>query len=341
MSVITPSQDIYMKDIEKRFLKEATSKLGIKNGQTKRLAKRHKTTIELITLNENHVQHASINDFSASGARIEIPFPIPVMGQLLLGVRLPESTEIIKIGGRVVWVKSIPKAQGRYQVGVQFYNIDWRLNKWLFAQTANAVETTLKERLMEPELDETPTLGAAPMSNEDRQHQNIAKEEFKVTSTEEKESKKLDVLLEYLASRGKMSRVFGELGGGEEKSLNRTQTMKASPSSLSSTIEVLTAPACSTNDIANDSSLPEATIKEIPSTHSIPPGKLIIDEHRYEALLIRLGQLEAEKKYLIEYQAHQEEKAQELEQARKKIAELEAELIQVKVRRPWWRFWKR
>jgi hypothetical protein len=123
-----------MKEIGKRFLKDATAKFGLKSGHKQRLSKRHPTTIELITLNGNPSKNASIHDLSTGGARLEIPFAVPIMGQLMFGVRLTESTEIINLSGKVAWVKAIPKTQGRYLVGIQFYNLDWRLDQWLRSQ---------------------------------------------------------------------------------------------------------------------------------------------------------------------------------------------------------------
>lgn len=68
---------------------------------------------------------------------------------------------------------------------------------------------------------------------------------------------------------------------------------------------------------------------------STPTEVISLSKEEYHRLIYRLGQLEEREQRLLEYQASQEEKALELEQARKRIAELEEQLTTR--RRGWWR----
>jgi excisionase family DNA binding protein len=58
-------------------------------------------------------------------------------------------------------------------------------------------------------------------------------------------------------------------------------------------------------------------------------NRVTVDRAHYDGLLVRLGQLEAEKRYLLEYKTGLEAKDRELEQARSTIAKARSELQQL------------
>jgi len=74
---------------------------------------------------------------------------------------------------------------------------------------------------------------------------------------------------------------------------------------------------------------------------SVSPGKAVVEVAYLEALMTRLGQLEAEKRYLLEYQADREAKEKELVEARARLTELETEVARLSKKKSWWRrYWK-
>ena len=66
-------------------------------------------------------------------------------------------------------------------------------------------------------------------------------------------------------------------------------------------------------------------------------NRVTVDRAHYDGLLVRLGQMEAEKKYLLEYKGGLEAKDKELDHAKVEIDRLKAELERARV--PFWRRW--
>lgn len=207
---------------------------------------------------------------------------------------------------------------------------------------------------MEAESKKTRAIEVNKVFNNNGQHQDAPKEKSVTATTASQESTKLGGILEFLVSQGKMNKVMGEVGSGEESitiPTPTTSTVKTGPFKQSPALATPSELRCPTIEVsnessANDSTTAEAVLNKEPTTHSLlyslPPGKIFIDEKRYEGLLIRLGQLEAEKRYLLDYQAHQAEQTQELKAAWNRIRKLEAELDQAKQQRGWWqRLWGR
>jgi hypothetical protein len=129
-----PTRKICMQNREKQYFKDALNKMGIKNRQERRISKRHTTNIELNNLNGNPVQNAFIKNLTPGGAKIEIPFAVALMGQIMFDIKLPESIETINMNGRIAWVRAMPMTKGYYQAGIQLYRPDWRIDQWLRLQ---------------------------------------------------------------------------------------------------------------------------------------------------------------------------------------------------------------
>lgn len=87
--------------------------------------------------------------------------------------------------------------------------------------------------------------------------------------------------------------------------------------------------------------LSQSSPQTVNESISVSPGKAVVELAYLEGLLTRLGQLQAEKQYLLEHQAGQEAKERELAEARAKLAELETELARLRKKKTWWqRYWK-
>lgn len=101
----------------------------------RRRARRYRVDIELKTINGKNVPGARLLDLSANGAKVESTLSPRLKEHFTITLLLPGIPNPCQVNGSVVWKK--PAAAGLYVVGVQFYQNNWELDKWLRQQPRN------------------------------------------------------------------------------------------------------------------------------------------------------------------------------------------------------------
>ena len=94
----------------------------------KRRARRYELNIDILELNGKPVQGARILDLSTNGAKLELTYSPRINEQLIFKFILPGFQRQNKISGRVAWKKTI--LEGRYIIGIQFFNNFWDIDQW-------------------------------------------------------------------------------------------------------------------------------------------------------------------------------------------------------------------
>lgn len=94
-----------------------------------RRAQRYPVRWAVTEINGKPAEDAWVVDISCMGARLETTFALSPKLSVTLTVSLPDEMPEIKLTGRVVWMRPIFTSLGRYHQGIQFYGINWDLDR--------------------------------------------------------------------------------------------------------------------------------------------------------------------------------------------------------------------
>jgi PilZ domain len=116
----------------KKYLlnRDLLTRMATRQQEERRRARRYLINTELLEVNGNPGKDSKVIDLGMNGARLELPFSLPFMSQLVLKFSLQQSTKIVRVVGRVIWSK-MTWQRGRYEVGVQFYQNYWEIDQLL------------------------------------------------------------------------------------------------------------------------------------------------------------------------------------------------------------------
>jgi predicted ribosomally synthesized peptide with nif11-like leader len=91
-----------------------------RGGMIPRKHPRFQTDLEVFKVNGQPVTGTFILDFSNSGVKISAPTPFEKSATIYLTFTLPGESNMINIGGRVVWSKLVPE-ELQYHAGIEFF----------------------------------------------------------------------------------------------------------------------------------------------------------------------------------------------------------------------------
>jgi len=94
-----------------------------------RRAQRYQSHLEVQELNGQVAAGVLVVDISSLGARLESSQPLAPRNLVEFTVRLPDVDADLKLSGKVVWMRPLLEAPGRYQIGVQFLGTVWELDR--------------------------------------------------------------------------------------------------------------------------------------------------------------------------------------------------------------------
>jgi Tfp pilus assembly protein PilZ len=89
---------------------------------------RFQTKIEALQVNESPGTGTFLSDLSALGMKIETPIPFALRDLVSLKFLIPEETEEILVGGKVMWVRPLLSDPPRFLVGVKLFLPQWQLD---------------------------------------------------------------------------------------------------------------------------------------------------------------------------------------------------------------------
>jgi hypothetical protein len=89
---------------------------------------RYKVDWEVKTFNGQPVAETLLLDISAKGAKIEGPQPLAPRNLVKFTYLRPGDDRERSHTGVVMWMRPLVHKPGRYQMGVEFYEIDWPLD---------------------------------------------------------------------------------------------------------------------------------------------------------------------------------------------------------------------
>ena len=94
-----------------------------------RRAQRYPVRWAVTEINGKPARDAWVVDVSCMGARLETTFPLSPSLPVTITVSLPDEVSETKLTGRVVWMRPNLPSMGRFHQGVQFYGINWDLDR--------------------------------------------------------------------------------------------------------------------------------------------------------------------------------------------------------------------
>jgi Tfp pilus assembly protein PilZ len=80
-------------------------------------------------INGKPAKDAWLVDVSCLGARLETSAAIGPNLPVRLTVAIPDADNEFEVNGRVVWMRPIFTARGRFHQGVQFYGTNWDIDR--------------------------------------------------------------------------------------------------------------------------------------------------------------------------------------------------------------------
>lgn len=94
-----------------------------------RRAQRYAVRWAIKEINGKPARDAWMVDVSCMGARLETTSSLAPNLPIKFTVRLPDGETEQEVNGRVVWMRPIFSSRGRFHQGIQFYGINWDLDR--------------------------------------------------------------------------------------------------------------------------------------------------------------------------------------------------------------------
>jgi hypothetical protein len=94
-----------------------------------RRAQRYKVSWAVTEINGKPVRDSFMVDVSCMGARLDTAAALSPNMPVQFTVVLPDGETKLEVNGRVIWMRPIFASRGRFHRGIQFYGINWDLDR--------------------------------------------------------------------------------------------------------------------------------------------------------------------------------------------------------------------
>ena len=94
-----------------------------------RRAQRYQVSWSVTEINGKPVRDSWMVDVSCMGARLDTPAALSPNMPVRFTVVLPDGETELPVNGRVAWMRPVFTARGRFHQGIQFYGINWDLDR--------------------------------------------------------------------------------------------------------------------------------------------------------------------------------------------------------------------
>ena len=94
-----------------------------------RRAQRYQVHWAVSEINGKPARDAWMVDVSCMGARLDTTAALSPNTPIKFPILLPDGETELVVNGRVIWMRPIFSSRGRFQQGVQFYGINWDLDR--------------------------------------------------------------------------------------------------------------------------------------------------------------------------------------------------------------------
>jgi PilZ domain len=94
-----------------------------------RRAQRYQVHWAVTEINGKPVRDSWVVDVSCMGARLDTPSSLGPNMSIKFTIVLPDGVTSLEVNGRVVWMRPIFAIRGRFHQGIQFYGINWDLER--------------------------------------------------------------------------------------------------------------------------------------------------------------------------------------------------------------------
>jgi hypothetical protein len=94
-----------------------------------RRAQRYPVRWPVTAINGKPATDTWVVDVSCMGARLETTASLGPNTPVKITILLPDGETEVEANGRVIWMRPIFTARGRFHQGVQFYGINWDLDR--------------------------------------------------------------------------------------------------------------------------------------------------------------------------------------------------------------------
>ena len=101
-----------------------------------RRAQRYPVRWAVSEINGKPARDAWMVDVSCMGARLDTTAALGPNLPVKFTIVLPDGATEIVVNGRVVWMRPVFTARGRFHQGVQFYGINWELDRLAKSESA-------------------------------------------------------------------------------------------------------------------------------------------------------------------------------------------------------------
>jgi hypothetical protein len=94
-----------------------------------RRAQRYPVHWAVTEINAKPARDAWLVDVSCMGARLETASALSPNVPVRFTIVLPDGETNLEVNGRVVWMRPIFASRGRFHQGIQFFGINWDLDR--------------------------------------------------------------------------------------------------------------------------------------------------------------------------------------------------------------------
>uniref|UniRef100_A0A7V6A3V7 PilZ domain-containing protein n=1 Tax=Desulfobacca acetoxidans TaxID=60893 RepID=A0A7V6A3V7_9BACT len=94
-----------------------------------RRAQRYAVNWAVTDINGRPARDSWLVDVSCMGARLDTAAALSPNMPIHFMVVLPDGETKLEVNGRVVWMRPVFATRGRYHQGIQFYGINWDLDR--------------------------------------------------------------------------------------------------------------------------------------------------------------------------------------------------------------------
>jgi hypothetical protein len=94
-----------------------------------RRAQRYQVSWNVTAINGKSVRDTWMVDVSCMGARLDTAAALSPNMTVQFTVVLPDGRTELEVKGRVIWMRPVFASRGRFHQGIQFYGINWDLDR--------------------------------------------------------------------------------------------------------------------------------------------------------------------------------------------------------------------
>jgi hypothetical protein len=101
-----------------------------------RRAQRYQVSWNVTAINGKPVLDSWMVDVSCMGARLDTAAALSPNMPVQFTVVLPDGETELEVNGRVVWMRPVFATRGRFHQGIQFFGINWDLDRLAKAESS-------------------------------------------------------------------------------------------------------------------------------------------------------------------------------------------------------------